>query len=192
MINEGRIELRLEWRENRAHGVTLNYRRAVEVRRLLEGCEPQRVPLLVGALFGICRRAQGLTAEAACGAAAGRECRPDLPTRRAVVAELAREHLRRLLLDWPRCLGLSPWPEACRQACAALERDAAEGSMTLAPLLRRLLLEGGDPGDAPADGVAARLESVLGEAGLCGLGAVELAPLSGAALTATVPPDGPR
>jgi len=61
----------------------------------------------VPALFAVCGRAQGLAAVAACAAAGAQDVeRVDaLAEERSVTAEMAQEHLWRLMLDWPALFG---------------------------------------------------------------------------------------
>ncbi|MBI5331255.1 MAG: nickel-dependent hydrogenase large subunit [Betaproteobacteria bacterium] len=71
-------------------------------QRLLAGRSPAEAAELAGTLFSLCGQAQRAAARAACAAALGQPL-PDL--NREVLAELAREHAWRLVLDWPRELG---------------------------------------------------------------------------------------
>ncbi len=78
--------------------------------RLFAGRDVASVLSGVPGLFSVCGNAQGVTAARACGAAVGAPM--DVATELArdilVLAETAREHLWRLLLDWPRAHGEQP------------------------------------------------------------------------------------
>lgn len=72
--------------------------------RLLRGqpmqAAVQRLPLL----YSLCGQAHRLTAELAIRAASQGAAEPDAAARQALRAETRREHLRHILLDWPRLL----------------------------------------------------------------------------------------
>lgn len=94
---EGRIDIRYaggQWE--------IRSSRPQLAQRLLAGRSPAEAAELAGTLFSLCGQAQRAAARAACAAALGQP-QPDL--HREVLAELAREHAWRLLLDWPRELG---------------------------------------------------------------------------------------
>jgi coenzyme F420-reducing hydrogenase alpha subunit len=76
------------------------------VAAMFIGRTPAEVLAIVPNLFALCSRAQTLAARLACDVAAG-----VLPLQRPfeeqlLAAEIAQEHLWRLLLDWPPLLGL--------------------------------------------------------------------------------------
>ena len=79
-----------------------------QVSQLLKGKTSQTVVELVPALFSLCGRAQGAAAEAAVAAACNMDFARHLTLERAVACEAAQEHGWRLLLDWPKVLGLAP------------------------------------------------------------------------------------
>jgi len=76
--------------------------------RLLRGHLPaaavQRLPLL----YSLCGRAHRLAAQLAVHAALHGTATPDATAQRALHEDNRREHLRVLLLDWPRLLGEQP------------------------------------------------------------------------------------
>lgn len=108
---------------------------AVEVRNTrpaaahaLRGLEVAQACARVPRLYSLCAHAQAGAARAACAAAAG--AAPDAAARRAdehaLAAESAREHLWRLMLDWPALLALPPALQAdWRARFAALYRRLA-------------------------------------------------------------------
>ncbi|HUO95863.1 MAG TPA: hypothetical protein VMT92_06485 [Steroidobacteraceae bacterium] len=103
------LDIRVGWRDGAIRAVDIE---ATTPRpsRLLTGLEPATVLGLLGRLYAVCGHAQRACAELALAAAGG--TRPDASRRaalaRAVAAEAVQEHLWRLLLDWPRALGLAP------------------------------------------------------------------------------------
>lgn len=136
---------------------------AVEVRNTrpaaahaLRGLEAAQACARVPRLYSLCAHAQASAARAACAAAAGRTA--DETARRAderaLAAESAREHLWRLMLDWPALLALPPALQAdWRARFAALYRRLA-ASIDLAEQLAEEL-------SALADELAATLPGAL-------------------------------
>ena len=108
---------------------------AVEVRNTrpaaahaLRGLDAGQACARVPRLYALCAHAQASAARAACAAAAG--ATPDAAARRAderaLAAETAREHLWRLMLDWPALLALPATLQAdWRARFAALHRRLA-------------------------------------------------------------------
>lgn len=96
------------------------------------------LPGLLSSVFSLCAHAHALCARAAVDAARGIEAPPSTASLRD---ETLREHLRRLLLDWPTRLAGSPSAEAQRAlaACPLLRPDATD---TPADWLERHLLGG--------------------------------------------------
>jgi len=78
-----------------------------QVCQLLKGKTPESVVQLVPALFSLCGRAQGAAAEAVVAAACSTDLTGKLTLERAVACEAIQEHCWRLLLDWPKALGLA-------------------------------------------------------------------------------------
>jgi hypothetical protein len=107
-LDPGRVAVNLQVAGGRvAAAVAASVR--PRVARVLAGQPAGRAVELVPLLFSICGRAQGTAARLALAAARGET----MPARHdpVVAAEIAGEHLWRLLLDWPRLLGL-PGDEA--------------------------------------------------------------------------------
>lgn len=84
-----------------------------QAARVLEGRTPDEALALLGRLYSVCGQAQRAAAELALAAATG----TPLPAARhgtleaAVARECASEHLWRLLVDWPRKLGIGGVPD---------------------------------------------------------------------------------
>jgi len=83
-------------------GHNLSSSRRDLVPRLARGRPAAAWPGLVSALFSLCGQSHRLCAELAIAAA--RSTAPDIPVARNLQLESVREHLRRILLDWPRLL----------------------------------------------------------------------------------------
>lgn len=114
--------------------------------RLATGRPAASLPDLLGAVFSLCSHAHRLCARAAVDAAQGR----DAPLADTLHGETLREHLRRVLLDWPVLLTAASSADATRAlaACPVLRDDACTDSM--AGWMERHLL-----GVAPARWLAA-------------------------------------
>ncbi len=104
-MDTGKLDIRLTCVAGRVARVAIANTRP-QVAGVLHGLPAAQATALVPRLFALCGRAQGAAAEAARYAAegAGLSRRVD----RRVAAEAAQEHLWRLLVDWPRELGLTP------------------------------------------------------------------------------------
>lgn len=103
----GALALRIVWdgRTVTAVDVTSTRPRAAQ---LLAGKPMTMALALLPMLYGVCGKAQGLAGHAAVAAAQGCAGKTWRSERVAVIIEATQEHLWRLLLDWPRLLGLSP------------------------------------------------------------------------------------
>lgn len=94
----------------------------------LRGLTAGEVCARVPRLFSLCAQAQAIAVRAACSAAAGAtpDARAQAADERALAAENAREHLWRLMLDWPALLALPVALQAdWRNRFAALHRGLA-------------------------------------------------------------------
>lgn len=102
-FDPGQVSIDLHVAAGRVATVAVACRRPA-VARVLRGQPAARAVELVPLLFSICGRAQGTAARLALAAAHGET----VPAHHepVVAAEIAGEHLWRLLLDWPRLLGL--------------------------------------------------------------------------------------
>lgn len=121
------LDIGIGWREGTIERVELRSHRP-DTSRLLPGRTPAEAMALLGRLYTVCGHAQRAAAELALGAALGRETavarRVEL--RLACEREAVQEHLWRLLVDWPRKLGLPPAQERFAhwyRRCAAPDAD---------------------------------------------------------------------
>jgi uptake hydrogenase large subunit len=105
MSVEGRLQIELARQDGRVHGVTIRSTRPVQAARVFEVKTPEAVLQLLPLLYSVCATAQGLAAQTACERALG--ITPARGVRLArellVLLETAREHLWRVLIDWPSC-----------------------------------------------------------------------------------------
>jgi hypothetical protein len=105
MSDAGNLHLRILWDGNIVLGVEVKSTRP-KAYRLLTGRLPDNAVQLVPMLYSVCGKAQQAAAIAAVSAAQRRECPKNMILERSVACEAMQEHLWRLLVDWPRLLGL--------------------------------------------------------------------------------------
>lgn len=102
-FDAGAVHLSLRWEGGRARDVALRVARPAAAAAMRGRPAVQAVRMLP-LLYSICGAAQGVAVGLALRAARGDAQAPAVDA--AVLAEARREHLWRLLLDWPRALGL--------------------------------------------------------------------------------------
>ncbi|MCB2080720.1 MAG: hypothetical protein KDE55_23860, partial [Novosphingobium sp.] len=149
--------------------VRVDYRRPVEIARILRGKAPASVPGLLSTVFSVCGHAQAHAGALALEVAGGLESDPVTARSRAVLTALEtwRETLLRIVLEWPDRTGGKVDPSAARQAMSLLPAmkialfgkadPYAPGAGTKPDLRAALALIG------EAEGLA--VECVLGESG---------------------------
>lgn len=104
---------------------------------LLRGKPASAAALQLPRLFSLCGEAHRLTAGLAVDAALGLRTAPRAPERASLAAETAREHVRRLLIDWPRLLGGSDGSAAhALRACPLFAAGTMEDNGLATPALR--------------------------------------------------------
>lgn len=129
-FDPGSLRVRLQWRAGRCAGVRVALTRP-DAAAVLRGRRAEEAVRLLPLLYSICGKAQGLAASLALRAARGETLAPRVDG--AVRVEGVREHLWRLLLDWPVALGL---PRAEALMAASLRRiGTADFAAWLAPVL---------------------------------------------------------
>jgi uptake hydrogenase large subunit len=103
MSVEGRLLIELTREGGRVDGVTIHSTRPLRAARVFEAKTPDAVLQLLPLLYSICGTAQAHAAQIACERALG--IRPargvELARELLVCLETAREHLWRILIDWP-------------------------------------------------------------------------------------------
>lgn len=107
---EGRIDVSLTLSDGRIADVDIRSTRRVDACRVLEGRPAAEALSLLPRLFAICGTAQTHAAVTACEQASGVAVSPAQAAARRLLllAETAREHAWRALLDWPVLLGEPP------------------------------------------------------------------------------------
>lgn len=105
MSDAGKLSLRIVWDGASVRGVEVSSTRP-QAYRLLQGKSPEVAVQLAPLLFSVCGKAQRAAALAAVSAAQGNSLAQIAQLERALLCEAIQEHLWRLLLDWPKLLGL--------------------------------------------------------------------------------------
>ena len=119
-MDPGSIRLDLGWAQGRIVALTIVHHQP-QAARLLRGLPVAEAVARLPRLFSLCSRAQGAAARSAQLAATGQASEGDDA---AVAAEAAQEHLWRLLIDWPRELGLAQQQRDFARWRRELLRDA--------------------------------------------------------------------
>ncbi|MDD5249838.1 MAG: hypothetical protein PHY45_12675 [Rhodocyclaceae bacterium] len=154
VFDSGAVRLSLRWRDGRMRDVAVRVARP-NAAAMLRGRAADEAVRMLPLLYSICGAAQGVAAQLALGAARGVAQAPIVDA--VVLAEAQREHLWRLLLDWPQALGL-PRQEsllvAGRRHLQDGSFDAWASAAMRAPWAQieaalRAVPEPPSPGDAP-------------------------------------------
>ena len=105
LADAGELVLGVVWDGASVCGVDVRSSRPLAAT-VLKGKMPEQVMQIVPLLFGVCGRAQEAAAAAALNAA--RQVVPPhaVTLDRQIACEAMQEHLWRMLLDWPKLLGL--------------------------------------------------------------------------------------
>ncbi|MGB9116086.1 MAG: nickel-dependent hydrogenase large subunit [Bradyrhizobium sp.] len=124
MTIAGRLDIDLTCRFGSSASARIASRRPHGVTRMFRGRRPAEVACLVPLVFSVCGMAQGTTAAMACERALGIATFAE--TRRIrdilMLAETAREHLLRVVMDWPRCMATATDPATLRQVMGLDQR----------------------------------------------------------------------
>jgi coenzyme F420-reducing hydrogenase alpha subunit len=144
MSIEGKLRIELLCRDNRIQRVSIFSSRPLQLPLLFEGKAVEKVLQTLPMLYSICATAQANAAAIACRQAVGVSVDPNIQLAETLLVwfETAREHLWRILIDWPDYLsetgdteqlpGLSQLiPEAKRALF-----DNMAPAFSLQPLLR--------------------------------------------------------
>ena len=132
----GRLRIHLH-RRPEGLAVTIDSSRLVGASRVFIGKDPAETAATLPSLFSVCATAQAAACVSACEAALGQTPSATLMGARRLLVdvETAREHLWRLLLDWPGLLGEGPRGPAMARvmgACVQLRSALAAGGDPLA------------------------------------------------------------
>lgn len=121
---EGRLSIGLRTDSRRVNQVIIDSSRPVHASRVFHGKGVSEALKALPMLFAVCGTAQACAGVRACEQALG--VRPAQPIERVrdclVCMETVREHLWRILLDWPAFLGETPANSGMREMLA-LQRD---------------------------------------------------------------------
>ncbi len=133
--------------------------RSTGIGRIFAGRDPREVLAIVPHIFTLCGVAHTVAAVEAYEEAHGVAVPPATRNARhtAVAFETAREHLLRMMLDWPQFLGEEP------------DKTRLPQIMGLLPTARKALAAGGDPFQPGAD---VRIDGTQLEAAVAALGEV--------------------
>lgn len=123
-MDTGKLSLAISWDGTSVGSVEIRSTRP-QASVLLKGKTPAQVMQLVPLLFSVCGHAQGAAAEAALRAARQIEPGDASTPERKIRSEVLQEHLWRMLLDWPKVLGMPQQEKLFLQWHALLRRIAA-------------------------------------------------------------------
>ena len=120
---EGALRIGLGVAAGRVARVGITSTRPDAARALLQGRRPSDIRAALPRLFSVCGRSQAAAGELACAVAAGEPATAEVLARcRAEVsAEVVREYVWHVLLEWPRRIGEQP----ARDAIAAARHSEA-------------------------------------------------------------------
>jgi hypothetical protein len=116
----GKLDIRLR-RDGDRLGLTIRSSRPVTAARVFAGRPAADVAQRLPTLFSVCATAQAHACASACEQALGLTASVGARQRRALLlqAETAKEHLWRLLLDWPQAFGAAPSHEVMARVMRA-------------------------------------------------------------------------
>jgi hypothetical protein len=106
LADVGKLTLGVVWDGNSVSATDIRSTRPMAAQ-ILKGKSPAQVLQIVPLLFSVCGRAQGAAAAAALQAAQQGDAAVSATVERTIVCETLQEHLWRMLLDWPKLLGLA-------------------------------------------------------------------------------------
>jgi hypothetical protein len=109
--------------------------------QILKGKTTAEVLQIVPLLFSVCGRAQGAAASAALQAAQQGDSDISADVQRTIVCEAMQEHLWRVMLDWPKLLGL-PQQEQRFAAWYSMLRKIGAGEVDMPVFLNEFARDG--------------------------------------------------
>lgn len=135
MTIAGRLDIALTCRSGSSASARIASSRPRGVTRMFRGRRPAEIASLVPLVFSVCGMAQGAAAATACERALGIATLSETRRMRDVLllAETAREHLLRVVMDWPRCMAMATDPATLRQVMRLDQRfrQAVAGGRTV-------------------------------------------------------------
>lgn len=105
---EGYVGIGIEWDGHHIRKAEVSSLRPSVANHLLSGRSLDEAPILLARLFTLCGTSQEAAARLACQTAGGKDQRALGDAEWGVITEVLREHLWRVLVDWPQRLGLTP------------------------------------------------------------------------------------
>ena len=133
-MDVGKITLGVVWDGHAVSQTDIHSTRPMAAQ-VLQGKTPAHVLQIVPMLFSVCGRAQGAAATAALHAAQHGAAPDVAATERMVACEAMQEHLWRMMLDWPKLLGLEA-QEKQFAAWFALLRQISAGETGMSAFLQ--------------------------------------------------------
>lgn len=151
---EGKIAIQMTLGTTAVENVHIESRRLLHTARVLHGRTMAEAVQMVPRIFSLCGTAQACAAAQACEQAGGIAPLHGVDALRQALVDMEslREHLWRILLDWPGFYGAEP------------QREAMAKVIQLAADYRTAVTGGGDPfqpGAEPATADAARTQAAL-------------------------------
>jgi len=110
LADVGKLTLSVTWDGNSVRATEIRSTRPMAAQ-ILKGKSPAHVLQIVPLLFSVCGRAQGAAAGAALQAAQRGVVPVSATVERMIESEAIQEHLWRLMLDWPKLLGVAPYEQ---------------------------------------------------------------------------------
>jgi Ni,Fe-hydrogenase I large subunit len=141
---EGELQIELVCREQRVERANIRSSRPLQLPLVFENKPVEDALRMLPMLYSVCATAQAQAAAMACRWAMGSAIDPRVSMAESILVwcETGREHLWRILIDWPAFCGESPEPELIkdlpklmRQAKTACFEQAKE-AFTLQPELK--------------------------------------------------------
>lgn len=133
MVDAGKLTLGVVWDGKSVTATEIRSTRPMPAQ-ILKGRTPAQVRQIVPLLFSVCGQAQRAAAAAAMHAAQ-HESPPAAGTERGIACEAMQEHLWRLMLDWPKLLGVVP-QERKFAGWHSMLREIAAGRAAMDTFLR--------------------------------------------------------
>lgn len=106
MTDVGKLTLGVIWDGNSVSATDIRSNRPMAAQ-ILKGKTPAQVRQIVPLLFSVCGRAQGAAADTALQAAQNGVSKISATAEHMIVCEAMQEHLWRMMLDWPKLMGLA-------------------------------------------------------------------------------------
>ncbi len=133
-MDVGKLVLSVIWDGDAVSATEIRSTRPMAAQ-ILKGRTQAQVLQIVPLLFSVCGKAQGAAANAALQAAQDGDSTGSATVERAIVCEAMQEHLWRVMLDWPKLLGLVQ-PEQQFAGWYALLRKIATNEIGMAVFLQ--------------------------------------------------------